>query len=58
MKKFKTYITEIQKTDVLPPSGGGNDGTEHLVKTYANDTPGQSHKEIKKQVKGDYIKKK
>jgi hypothetical protein len=58
MKKFKTYINEIQVKDVLPPSGGGNDATDNLVKTYAGDTPGQSYKHLKKQMKGDYIKKK
>ena len=28
--------------DVLPPSGGGNEGTDTLVNNYKNDTPGQT----------------
>lgn len=58
IKNFKSYITEIQNKDVLPPSGGGNDATDDLVKSYANDTPGQNYKHLKRQVKGEYIKNK
>jgi len=28
--------------DILPPSGGGNDGTDTLVNNYKKDTPGQN----------------
>jgi hypothetical protein len=50
IKNFKSYITEIQTKDVLPPSGAGNDATDGVVKKYASDTPGQKYKDIKKQV--------
>lgn len=56
MKKFKEYVTEVQSPDILPPSGAGNDATETVVKKYAGDTPGQNHKDIKRQIKGDISK--
>lgn len=40
VKLHKSVHEEI-KPDILPPSGAGNDGTDTLVKTYMNDTPGQ-----------------
>ena len=30
------------KPDILPKSGGGQDGTDTLRKSYQKDTPGQS----------------
>lgn len=51
VKLHKSVHEEI-KPDILPPSGAGNDGTDTLVKTYMNDTPGQgklkSFKDYKK----------
>ena len=40
VKLHKSVHEEI-KPDILPPAGAGNDGTNTLVKTYMNDTPGQ-----------------
>lgn len=51
VKLHKSVHEEI-KPDILPPAGAGNDGTDTLVKTYMNDTPGQgkvkSFKDYKK----------
>ena len=52
----KRNLTEEKKSpnpDILPVSGAGQDGTETLVNTYKNDTPGQGLKSFK-----DYHKKK
>lgn len=51
MKSFKKFVIEAEHPDILPPKGAGNDGTDELVKTYANDTPGQNHKYLLKQIK-------
>ena len=54
--KLHKSVNEEKKVphpDILPPSGGGNDGTETLVNTYKNDTPGQGLKSFK-----EYRKKK
>lgn len=32
--------------DILPKAGAGQEGTDKLVKTYKNDTPGQSEAKI------------
>jgi hypothetical protein len=42
---------KVPNPDILPPSGAGQDGTDHLVKSYMRDTPGQNYKKFK-----DYIK--
>ena len=39
--KLHKSVHEEVKPDILPPAGAGNDGTDKLVKTYMNDTPGQ-----------------
>ena len=42
--KLHKSVNEEKKSphpDILPPAGAGNDGTDTLVKTYMNDTPGQ-----------------
>ena len=41
------------KPDILPKSGAGAWGTNELVKTYINDTPGQviKFKDFKKRTK-------
>ena len=44
----KRQLKEGTSPDILPPSGGGNDGTTHLTNTYKRDTPGQSVKKIKR----------
>jgi len=52
----KRNLTEEKKSphpDILPVSGAGQDGTDTLVNTYKNDTPGQGLKSFK-----DYRKKK
>jgi hypothetical protein len=50
--KLHKSVHEEVKPDILPPAGAGNDGTDTLVKTYMNDTPGQgkvkSFKDYKK----------
>ena len=45
-------VNEEIKSDILPKSGAGQDGTDELRKTYQKQTPGQS------KIKGfkDYIK--
>ncbi len=40
MKSFKQYMTEEH--------GAGEEGTDDLLKKYADDTPGQSYSDIKK----------
>ena len=32
--------------DILPKAGAGQEGTDELVKTYRDDTPGQSERKI------------
>ena len=52
----KKRLNEEKKSphpDILPVSGAGQDGTDTLVRTYINDTPGQGLKSFK-----DYRKKK
>lgn len=51
-KLHKSVMEEISP-DILPKAGAGQDGTDELVKTYINDTPGQSLKSFK-----EYTKKK
>lgn len=54
--KLHKSVTEEKKSphlDILPVSGAGQDGTDTLVNTYKNDTPGQGLKSFK-----DYRKKK
>jgi len=46
--KQPTHHKESVSPDILPPSGGGNDGTTYLANTYKRDTPGQSVKKIKR----------
>jgi hypothetical protein len=48
--KLNKIMEEI-KPDILPKAGAGQDGTDELVKTYKNATPGQNYKRFK-----DYIK--
>jgi hypothetical protein len=50
VKLHKSMHEEI-KSDILPKSGAGQDGTDELVKTYMRDTPGQKYKKFR-----DYIK--
>lgn len=38
---FKNESVNI-KPDILPPSGGGQEGTDTLVNNYKRDTPGQN----------------
>ena len=40
-------VHEEVKPDILPKSGAGQDGTDELVNTYKNDTPGQGLKKFK-----------
>lgn len=40
-------FNEAVSPDILPPSGGGNDGTDTLVKNYMRDTPGQNFASFK-----------
>ena len=46
--KLHKSVSEATSPDILPPSGGGNDGTTYLANTYKRDTPGQSVKKIKR----------
>jgi len=48
--KLKKIVEEV-KPDILPKSGAGQDGTDELVKSYTNDTPGQSYKKFKSYIK-------
>jgi len=50
VKNLHSFKEEI-KPDILPKAGAGQDGTDELVKTYKNATPGQNYKRFK-----DYIK--
>ena len=47
------FVTENEevKSDILPKSGAGQDGTEDLVKSYMKDTPGQDFKKFKEYIK-------
>ena len=40
----KTPVKEEVKSDILPKSGAGQDGTDTLLKSYMRDTPGQGKK--------------
>lgn len=51
--KLHKSVHEGISPDILPVSGAGQDGTDTLVNTYKNDTPGQGLKSFK-----DYRKKK
>ena len=39
-----THHKEMISPDILPKAGAGQDGTDTLVNTYKNDTPGQGRK--------------
>jgi hypothetical protein len=49
--KLQKIVKEEIKSDILPKSGAGQDGTDTLVKSYMRDTPGQKYKKFR-----DYIK--
>ena len=49
--KLHKSVYEDVKKDILPKSGGGQEGTDELVKSYINDTPGQSLKSFKEYTK-------
>jgi hypothetical protein len=38
------YLKEESKIDILDKAGAGQEGTDELLNTYINDTPGQSRK--------------
>ena len=42
--KQPTHHKESVSPDILPKAGAGQDGTDTLVNTYKNDTPGQGRK--------------
>ena len=42
--KQPTHYKENVSPDILPKAGAGQDGTDTLVNTYKNDTPGQGRK--------------
>ena len=42
--KQPTHHKESVNPDILPKAGAGQDGTDTLVNTYKNDTPGQGRK--------------
>ena len=42
--KQPTHQKESVNPDILPKAGAGQDGTDTLVNTYKNDTPGQGRK--------------
>ena len=42
--KQPTHQKESVSPDILPKAGAGQDGTDTLVNTYKNDTPGQGRK--------------
>jgi hypothetical protein len=46
-----TTVNEEVKSDILPKSGAGQDGTDTLVKNYMKSTPGQSYKKFKAYLK-------
>lgn len=50
MYTFKEFLemNEESKPDILPKSGGGQEGTDELVKSYVRDTPGQKKAHISK----------
>ena len=50
VKLHKSMHEEI-KPDILPKSGAGQQGTDELVKTYFNDTPGQNYKKFREYIK-------
>ena len=45
--KLHKSVNEVVKPDILSKSGAGQDGTDILVNTYKNDTPGQKLKSFK-----------
>ena len=45
--KLHKSVNEEVKPDILPKSGAGAWGTDELVNTYKNDTPGQGLKKFK-----------
>lgn len=47
-------VNEKIDPDILPKAGAGQDGTGELVKTYMNDTPGQSIKKYREYIKQKY----
>ncbi len=49
--KLHKSVQEEVKSDILPKSGAGQDGTEDLVKSYMKDTPGQDFKKFKEYIK-------
>ena len=40
--KLHKSVNEVVKPDILPKAGAGQWGTDELVNTYKNDTPGQN----------------
>lgn len=53
-RRIQFFKESITNPDILPKSGGGNDGTTELVKTYMKDTPGQDFKKFKAYIKSKY----
>lgn len=53
-RRIQFFKESITSPDILPKSGGGNDGTTELVKTYMKDTPGQDFKKFKAYIKSKY----
>lgn len=51
VKLHKSVNEGIQKPDVLPKSGAGQDGTDELRKSYQRDTPGQPIKSFTNYIK-------
>ena len=49
--KLHKSVSEEVKSDILPKSGAGQEGTDELVSTYLKATPGQSLKRFKQYIK-------
>lgn len=49
--KLHKSVHEEVKSDILPKSGAGQDGTDELAKTYMKDTPGQDYTKFKEYIK-------
>lgn len=47
VKLIGKEFNEEVKPDILPPSGGGQEGTDTLVNNYKRDTPGQNFANFK-----------
>jgi hypothetical protein len=52
--KLHKSVHEGVKSDILPKSGAGQDGTSTLVQSYMKDTPGQDFKKFKQYIKSKY----